>query len=172
MAITAAAQPKLSSQGWQGHWHGFVWIGAPQRYAREGDRRPAHAVQPAPEADHADRYREAAGEFVGGGLPPLMSGHWLMKRGQFARERTWTDVGDAVAWLKRHYTGNPPYERPDGARTYVELDAKVGYAVDVLPRGVDVSWVHYTPSRTLLSASVVCCPNLFHPALACPLPPS
>ncbi|MFF8992370.1 hypothetical protein ACF09H_21020 [Streptomyces sp. NPDC014983] len=168
----AAAQPKLSSQGWQGHWHGFVWIGAPQRYAREGDRRPAHAVQPAPGADHADRYREAAGEFVGGGLPPLMSGHWLMKRGQLARERTWTDVGDAVAWLKRHYTGNPPYERPDGARTYVELDAKVGYAVDVLPRGVDVSWVHYTPSRTLLSASVVCCPNLFHPAPACPLPPS
>ncbi|GLX49993.1 hypothetical protein Shyhy01_29430 [Streptomyces hygroscopicus subsp. hygroscopicus] len=54
--------------------------------------------------------------------------------------RTRTDAGEAVARLKRHGTGEPPYPRPGGAaRTYVGPDAEVGYAVAVRPPGADVS---------------------------------
>jgi hypothetical protein len=173
MTITAPEQPKLTSQTWNGHWHGFgPWNGAPERYAQEGGRRPPHPVQPGPGSDHATRYQEAASEFASGSVPPLMTGHWLAKRGQAARARTWTDVTDAVEWLKQHYISNPPFERADGLQAYAGLDVKLAYALDVLPRGVDVTWVHYPQSRSLFSASVVCCPNLFHRDIPCPLPPS
>ncbi|WP_180686646.1 hypothetical protein [Streptomyces gossypiisoli] len=173
MTTTAPEQQRLTSQTWSGHWHGFgPWVGPPETYAKEGNRRPAHSIQPAPESDHASRYREAASEFATGSVPPLMTGHWLLKRGQANRARTWTDCGDAVGWLKQHYISNPPFERTDGLRAYAGLDVTLAYALDVLPRGVDVACVHYTQSRSLFSASVVCCPNLHHPDLACPLPPA
>ncbi|MEU6318114.1 hypothetical protein [Streptomyces sp. NPDC047009] len=172
MTITAPEAPKVTSQTWTGHWHGFgPWIGPLTRYAQEGSRRPAHPVRPAPDADHATRYQEAAGEFATSSLPPLMTGHWLAKQGQAAAARTWTDTADAVEWMKQHYTDHPPFERSDGLQSYVSLDAKLAYAFDVLPRGVDVCWVHYTQSRNLISLSVVCCPNLFHPDLNCPVVP-
>ncbi|MEV0185564.1 hypothetical protein AB0I54_40795 [Streptomyces sp. NPDC050625] len=170
MTTIAPEHPRLTSQNWAGHWHGFgPWIGPPEHYAKEGSKRPPHPVQPGPDSDHAGRYREAAGEFANGSLPPLMTGHWLMKRGQAEASRTWTDVTDAVAWLRGHYTRNLPFERSDGLQTYAELDVKVAYVYDVLPRGVDVTWVHYTESRSLFSAAVVCCPNLFHADTPCPL---
>ncbi|GEC09926.1 hypothetical protein SSP24_75810 [Streptomyces spinoverrucosus] len=173
MTTTAPERQRLTSQTWSGHWHGFgPWVGPPETYAKEGNRRPAHPIQPAPESDCASRYREAASEFATGSVPPLMTGHWLLKRGQATRARTWTDCGDAVGWLKQHYIGNPPFERTDGLPAYAGLDVTLAYALDVLPRGVDVSCVHYTQSRGLFSASVVCCPNLHHPDLACPLPPA
>ncbi|MFI1728163.1 hypothetical protein ACH40E_02770 [Streptomyces acidicola] len=173
MTTAAPEKPTLTSQNWTGHWHGFgPWVGTPARYAQEGNKRPAHPIQPGPGADHATRYRDAATEFATGNVPPLMTGHWLMKRGQAARARTWTDVTDAVEWLKGQFTDNLPFERGDGLKAYTSLDVKLAYAHDVLPRGVDVSWVHYTQSRNLFSASVVCCPNLHHPALDCPMPPS
>jgi hypothetical protein len=100
-----------------------------------------------------------------------MTGHWLAKQGQAVAERTWTEVADAVEWLKKHYTDQPPFERTDGLQSYVSLDGKLEYAYDVLPRGVDVTWVHYTQAKSLLSLSVACCPNLFHPDLKCPLLP-
>ncbi|GGJ15385.1 hypothetical protein [Streptomyces brasiliensis] len=172
MTATAPEAPGLTSQTWAGHWHGFgPWVGPPSTYAKEGNRRPPHPVRPAPEADHAGRYQEGAGEFATSSLPPLMSGHWLAKQGQTAADRTWTDVTDAVEWLKRHYNDQPPFERTDGLRSYGSLDGKIAYAYDVLPRGVDIAWVHYTQSRSLLPLSIVCCPNLFHPDLECPLLP-
>ncbi|MFE7275562.1 hypothetical protein [Streptomyces sp. NPDC057623] len=173
MTTTAPEQPKLTSQNWNGHWHGFgPWVGAPDRYSKEGGRRPPHPIMPDSGAENATRYREAASEFATGGVPPLMSGHWLLKQGQAARARTWTNVTDAIEWLRQQYTESPPFERADGLRAYVSLEVQVAGALDVLPRGVDISWVHHTGSQNLFSASVVCCPNLFHPHLACPLPPS
>lgn len=173
MTTTAPEQPKLTSQNWNGHWHGFgPWVGAPDRYAKEGGRRPPHPIVAAAVSNSTTRYREAAAEFATGSVPPLMSGHWLMKQGQVAADRTWTDVTDAVEWLKAQYTDSPPFERSDGLRAYVSLDVQVAGAYDALPRGVDVSWIHYTQSQSLFSASVVCCPNLFHSDLACPFPPS
>ncbi|MEU3984857.1 hypothetical protein AB0F77_33150 [Streptomyces sp. NPDC026672] len=172
MTTTAPAAPKLTSQTWTGHWHGYgPWAGSPTVYAKEGSRRPPHPVRPATEANHATRYQEAAGEFATSSLPPLMSGHWLAKEGRTAADRTWTDVTDVVQWLERHYIDQPPFERTDGLRAYVGLEVKVAYAYDVLPRGVDVAWIHYTQSRNLFSASIVCFPNLFHPDLPCPLLP-
>ncbi|MDT9695381.1 hypothetical protein [Streptomyces sp. P17] len=173
MTTTAPELQALTSQTWSGHWHGFgPWVGSVETYAKEGNRRPAHTIQPDPASDHATRYREAASEFATGSVPPLMTGHWLLKRGQAAPARTWTDVTDAVEWLKGIYTANPPFERTDGKQAYAALDVKMAYAYDVLPRGVDVAWVHHTQARSLFSASVVCCPPLFHPGISCPMPPS
>ncbi|MGX1029589.1 hypothetical protein [Streptomyces sp. SAI-097] len=172
MTVTAPERVSLTSQSWSGHWHGFgPWTGSPATYFNEGNRRPAHVILPDPGASCADRYREAASEFTNGALPPLMTGHWLLKRGQAARARTWTDAAVATEWLKEQYVINPPFERADGGQAYVGLDVKLDYALNVLPRGVDVSWVHWTPSRSLFAAQVVCCPNLHHPDLTCPLPP-
>lgn len=171
MTTLMSERPKLTSQNWAGHWHGFgPWVGSPATYFAEGGRRPPHPTQPGPGADHATRYREAASEFVSGSVPPLMTGHWLLKQGQAARARTWTDAAAAVAWLREIYVSSPPFERSDGGQAYGGVDHKIAYAIDVLPRGVDVSWVHYTQSRSLFSASLVCCPNLFHPDIPCPLP--
>lgn len=159
---------------WHGHWHGYGWTGTPVNYAREGNRRPPYPVPPPPEAKEEEkvRYRDAANEFLTSNLPPLMTGHWLLKRNQSAADCTWTNADVALAWLTKRYQESPPFEREDGKVAYCALDQKLEYAADVLPRGVDVSWVHYTRSQSMVSLSVVCCPNHFHPDIPCPLPPS
>ncbi|MFE0104098.1 hypothetical protein [Streptomyces sp. NPDC059009] len=120
----------------------------------------------------ADRYREAASEFTNGNVPPLMTGHWLTKKHAVSAERTWTDHQLALNWLNKQYQEAPPFIRKDGRQAYCGLDWKMEYAEDVLPRGVDVTWCYYLPSENLISYSVVCCPNRFHPEIACPLPPA
>lgn len=173
VASPTAGPVPASGRAWGGHWHGYgPWIGSPAVYAEEGGRRPAHPNVPDSTATHATRYHVAAGEFTNSEVPPLMTGHWLQKRGQSARARTWTDVTDAVKWLREQYDTKPPFERTDGGQAYVDLGVKVAYAHEVLPLGVDVTWVHYTSGQSLFSASVVCCPNHFHPDMKCPLPPS
>ncbi|MFC9244458.1 hypothetical protein ACFT7S_10640 [Streptomyces sp. NPDC057136] len=149
-------------------------------YAREGGRRPPHSNGPPvptnPEDKKQqqvlDRYREAAAEFQTGNVPPTMTGYWLLKKSQVWDDRTWADMGIALAWLTKQYETNPPFVRSDGLQAYSSLDSKLEYATDVLPRGVDVSWVYYTSSKSLISFSAVCCPNRFHPEISCPLPPS
>jgi hypothetical protein len=101
--------------GWSGHLHGFgPWVGPPERYHQEGDRRPPYPDPPAPGSPHEKRYREAEAEFYTSGLPPMMSGHWLMKRGQASAERTWTDPLEAVEWLTKQYQENPPHQDTRG----------------------------------------------------------
>ncbi|WP_432143552.1 hypothetical protein [Streptomyces sp. bgisy084] len=165
---------------WSGHWHGFgPWIGPSAVYGKEGGRRPPHPNGPPSVLDSEDkrqqavldRYREAAAEFQTGNVPPTMTGYWLMKKHQVSADRTWADLAIALAWLTKQYEANTPFERADGLQTYSGLDTKLEYATDVLPRGVDVSWVYYTPSKSLISFSVVCCPNRFHPQTSCPLQP-
>lgn len=73
---------------------------------------------------------------------------------------------------EEHVRGESPAERDDGGRAYVTLEHKITHAMDSLPRGVDVCWVHYTKSQSLISFSVVCCLNHHHPGLPCPLPPA
>ncbi|HWN00928.1 MAG TPA: hypothetical protein VNO54_28085 [Streptosporangiaceae bacterium] len=102
----------------------------------------------------------------------MMTGHWLMRRAQTRAECTWTDASEAVDWLKQRYVENPPIVRPDGGRAYVDVDARIVYALDVLPRGVDVTWGYWTNPSTLASHSVVACANRFHPHIPCPLEPS
>ncbi|MFH9299087.1 hypothetical protein [Streptomyces sp. NPDC017520] len=52
--------------------------------------------------------------FVASTLPPLMTGHWLMRQDQTAADGTWTHVVGAVTWLKSMYEA-PPL-RGTGAR--------------------------------------------------------
>ncbi|MDX3383603.1 hypothetical protein PV682_19350 [Streptomyces niveiscabiei] len=165
---------------WSGHFHGYgPWVGTPENYHREGNRRPPHPTPPAPPAPDDKtaertlaRYREVSAEFPASNLPPMMSGHWLLKRNQTSADRTWTDPEAALEWMTKHYLDNLPLEPDDGKQMYVGLDVKREYAADVLPVGVDVSWVHYNRSGNIVSINVVCCPNRHHPDLRCPLPPS
>jgi hypothetical protein len=53
------------------------------------------------------RYREAAAEFPVSALPPMMPGHWLLKRTQVSRERTWVDAAAAVDWMEQQYLEKP-----------------------------------------------------------------
>ncbi|WP_269853070.1 hypothetical protein [Streptomyces sp. RPT161] len=146
---------------WQGHWHGYgPWIGSRDAYGNEGMRRPGRLA-----SDEQTR------SFLASDMPPMMNGHWLLRRSQTAADRTWTNPETAVAWLEKTYAENPPFERDDGRRAYTGRETKTEYAMDVLPRGVDVSWVYYLKSASLASFSVVCCPNHFHPEIPCPLPP-
>ncbi|KUO12464.1 hypothetical protein [Streptomyces sp. DSM 15324] len=163
---------------WSGHFHGFgPWIGSPESYHREGDRRPPHPNPPPAPASDDDkkakealaRYREVAAEFPVSSLPPMMSGHWLMKRNQASPERTWTDAATAVDWLTKHFLDNPPTGQGEEGRPDAGLDGRRAYALDVLPGGVDVSWAYYNRSGNIVSLNVVCCPNVHHPALTCPL---
>jgi hypothetical protein len=165
---------------WSGHWHGYgPWTGPPETYAKEGGRRPAHPNGPPAVLDPGDRrqqavldrYREAAAEFTAGPLPPTMTGHWLMKTGQVSADRTWTDVSIALAWLEKSYQAAPPFDRSDGKAAYVGLNVKLAYASDVLPRGVDVSWAYYVPTKNLTAFAVVCCRNRHHPDVPCPSRP-
>ncbi|MFD7714251.1 hypothetical protein [Streptomyces sp. NPDC059814] len=118
-----------------------------------------------------DRYREAAAEFQTGNVPPTMTGWWLTKKTHVSAERTWADMGIAISWLTKQYEANLPFERADGLQAYNSLKSKLEYATDVLPCGVDVSWVYYVPAKNVIAFAVVCCPNRFHPELPCPLPP-
>lgn len=147
---------------WDGHWHGYGWVGNAAEYFKESTRRPGAAGLNDPHTQ----------TFLASKLPPMMTGHWLMRRGQTLAQWTWTDVGDAVDWLRQRYCGAPPITRPDGGRAYVDLDVRIDYALDVLPRGVDVTWGYWTGPSTLASQSVVACSNRFHPNIPCPLEPS
>ncbi|MEU9115759.1 hypothetical protein AB0D04_29265 [Streptomyces sp. NPDC048483] len=145
----------------EGHWHGYgAWVGSGKEYGREGLRRPGR--HPGDEQTRA---------FLASPLPPMMVGHWLLRRDQTAAERTWTRAVDAVSWLKGIYRENLPLDREDGRTAYCGLHVKTAYALDALPRGVDVTWAYWMTSGSLTSYSVVACPNRPHPDIACPLPP-
>lgn len=163
---------------WSGHFHGYgPWVGSPETYHRAGYRRPPHPSPPTLLTSTDDKkaidihthYHQAAKEFPVSPLPPMMSGHWLLKRAQASPERTWASATAAVDWLTAGYLANLEAGHADPARTGAGLDGKRVYALDALPGGVDVSWVYYDHASQIVSIEVVCCPNLHHPELACPL---
>lgn len=145
---------------WDGHWHGYGWVGGAESYFKESTRRPGTA---------GDLHTQ---EFIASRVPPMMTGHWLMRRAQTTAEHTWTDVAQAIDWLWRRYDQTPPLARTDGGTAYVDVDARIDYAFDALPRGVDVTWGYWTGRSMLASHSVVACVNRFHPQIPCPLEPS
>lgn len=145
---------------WDGHWHGYGWAGNAADYFKESTRRPGSAN---------DAHTQT---FLASRVPPMMTGHWLMRRAQTLTECTWTNVREAVDWLRQRYDAQPPILRADGGRAYADVDVRIGYALDVLPRGVDVTWGYWTSPSTLASHSVVACVNRFHSQIPCPLEPS
>ncbi|MER5771013.1 hypothetical protein [Streptomyces sp. NPDC001985] len=137
---------------WSGHWHGYgPWTGSRDTYAQEALRRPGSH----PEDPHTRA-------FIASPLPPMQTGHWLLRTGQTTPDRTWSALSQALAWLAEIHAAHPPHGR------YPGVDIKLAHARDALPRGTDVVWVHYTRTQHLVSLSVVCCPQRFHPGIPCP----
>ena len=147
---------------WAGHWHGYgPWIGTRSDYGQESLRRPG--ISPDDEQTRM---------FMASAIPPVMTGHALLRRHQAAAERTWADVRGAVDWLAKTYADRPPMERPDGQRAYVPLEVKIRDAEEHLPLGADTVWTYYAQIGAFVSYEVICCPSRFHPDIPCPLPPS
>ncbi|MGW4201729.1 hypothetical protein [Streptomyces sp. NPDC004726] len=140
---------------WQGHWHGYgPWTGAGTEYAKESNRRPG--PHPGDEQTRA---------FLAAPIPPMMTGHWLLRRTQTSPDRTWTDPVAALDWLTDHYAANPPFTG------HTSHEVKTAHARECLPLGVDVTWAYWTNAGSLVSYSVVSCPNRHQPHIPCPLPP-
>ncbi len=167
---------------WQGHWHGFgPWVGPPAEYAKEGSRRPVLPdPPPAPTegdkefkkaAKALERWHEVRRDFPVTDLPPIRTGHWLLRKNRASQERTWTSVDEAVTWLTKEYEEMPPFVREDGKQAYASLEDHQAGALERLPLGTDALWIHYTQAQQIFSAAVVCCPNHFFPEIPCPLPP-
>ncbi|WP_327031882.1 hypothetical protein [Micromonospora ureilytica] len=144
------------------HWHAYdPWTGPHQFFGREHDpeRRPG------PSSGDV-----ATAAFIRASSPPLENGHYLLRRDQTARERTWTDVQDALNWLTDRYAQHPP----DPTLSYVDQAARVEHSRAGLEGGSDAIW-HYTASLSanrVVVLAVICCPHRHHTRTPCPLPPN
>jgi hypothetical protein len=147
---------------WKGHWHGYgPWIGQRSELNQEHLRRPG-----------TDPNSEQTRGFIASALPPLMTGHALLKRSHTAPDRTWTSVEDAITWLTGIYTDRPPLDTNDGQAAYGPLDRRIQVAREDLAGGSDTVWAYYGRNGAFVSYDVVCCPSsYFHPDIPCPLPP-
>lgn len=136
------------------HWHGYEWTGAASEL-KEGDhRRPVD-----------DPMRMPA--FMSSTVPPIQTGHWLMRRKAAAASRTWVTPDDAIAWLLERYECNPPSRE----LSYVSQEDRVLHTRDGLINGVDAWWHYYTGGMGVAVFAAICCPHT-HLQLPCPLPPS
>lgn len=144
------------------HWHGYgPWIGQHQLFGREHD----HERRPGPQPGDV-----ATAAFIRATSPPLETGHYLLRRDQTARERTWVNVQDALAWLAETYAQHPP----DAALSYIELADRLRWTREGLEGGADAMW-HMTASlgaNRVVCYSVICCPHRHHTRTPCPLPPN
>ena len=142
---------------WSGHWHGYgPWTGPRSEHAKEDPRRPGKDLS---------RNDPKTQAFIAGSVPPVETGHALLRR---PREgRTWTDLADALTWLEKNYRQHPPT-----GDLGLDLPDKLRYATDFLSKGSDAVWSYYTSGYvSYVSYEVICCPHRFHPTIPCPLPP-
>ncbi|MGW3229388.1 hypothetical protein [Kitasatospora sp. NPDC001095] len=105
-------------------------------------------------------------------VPPMRTGHWLLRRPSYLADQTWREPKEAAEWLAGKYERHPPAPLSDGRPIHPGLSAKVEYATAALTNGTDVVWMHYMPGERMFSASVIVCPNRHLANLPCPLPPS
>ncbi|MGA5818406.1 hypothetical protein ACPC54_11165 [Kitasatospora sp. NPDC094028] len=155
-----------------GHLHGYgPWTGRPDQYHSEYLRRPTpfdsawHAMVSG--LKHADQ--EAHTPFEQRTVPPMQTGHYLLRRPSYLAAQTWKDPESAVDWLVETYHRHPPAVRSDWGAVDCGLGAKADFARDALGHGTDVVWAHYLPGERMISAAVVACPHRFHPDIPCPL---
>ncbi|MFJ8476044.1 hypothetical protein [Kitasatospora sp. NPDC094011] len=156
-----------------GHWHGYgPWVGQRRLMDLEYLRRP--------EAFETSQLRVPSGTnahppetfmpFAQRTVPPMMTGHYLLRRPDGLEKRTWITVSPAVDWLTSVYKEHPPMGRPDGKQGYAPLEWYQERAHSSLLHGTDVVWSHYLNDRRFMSTAVICCPSLpFHPRITCPL---
>ncbi|GGQ93297.1 hypothetical protein [Kitasatospora griseola] len=157
------------------HFHGYgPWIGRPDQYHAEYLRRPAPFntewrdmvdAMKRPDQEAYLRFEERT-------IPPMRTGHWLLRRPDCLAGQTWRESKEAAEWLAGEFERHPPVPLPDGRPIHPGLSAKVEYAAAALTNGTDVVWMHYLPGDYMFNACVVVCPNRHLPDLPCPLPPS
>ncbi|MFF2080485.1 hypothetical protein ACFVXG_37705 [Kitasatospora sp. NPDC058162] len=157
-----------------GHWHGYgPWVGQRRLMDLEYLRRPEpFDIQelrvPSGMSAHP---QETFIPFSQRTIPPMMTGHYLLRRPEDLEQRTWTAASPAVDWLTSIYKEHPPMQRADGKRAYATLEWYQECAHRSLLHGSDVVWSHYLDDRRFMSSAVICCPSLpFHPGIKCPLP--
>ncbi|GAA3800107.1 hypothetical protein GCM10022403_037950 [Streptomyces coacervatus] len=153
------------------HHHGYLWIGAKERFDQEALRRPPHP-EPPPAGSRPEliqRYREVAAEFPTVDLPPLETAYWLIKPRSLVRG-TWDEAKEAAAWLGEQLAGYVSRFASKGDRDTTRLARLVDSAADQLESGTDVSQGFYLEHSSYLHlALVTCSPNRSRPELACPV---
>jgi hypothetical protein len=145
----------------QRHWHGFAtYIGSADLVKKEeaGIRLAGKDLNP---NDPATRM------FIASDMPPVHTGHYLLRRQAVSAGRTWLDVEQCLQWLCQQYERHPP----SSPTAYLPLEARVEHTRTGLTNGADSMWWYYTPSFSIAVTSAICCPNTFFPEIACPLPP-
>ncbi|MFJ4584397.1 hypothetical protein [Streptomyces echinatus] len=153
------------------HHHGYLWVGAKERFDQEALRRPPHPEPPpagcGPEP--AQRYREVAAEFPTVDLPPLEIAYWLVKPRSLVRG-TWDQAKDAAAWIGALVAEYAPRFASARERDLIDSVVLVGSVAARLESGGDVSLGFYLERPSYLSLAVVTCsPNRSKPELACPV---
>ncbi|MFE2097225.1 hypothetical protein [Streptomyces sp. NPDC059468] len=152
------------------HHHGYLWVGAKERFDQEALRRPPHPVAPpaGSRPELIQRYREVAAAFTSVDLPPLETAYWLAKPRSLVRG-TWDEAKDAASWIAARVAEHSPRFASQPQRDFIELADLVNLAVEKLSSGGDVSLGFYLERPSYLSLAVVTCsPNRSKPELTCP----
>jgi hypothetical protein len=140
------------------HWHGYTWDGTAADLRDESQRRPAGPNEPETQA------------FLRSSLPPVRTGHYLLRRPDAGR--TWVDPDEVINWLVAQYERRPPQERENGAQAYVGLNSWIGTSCDGLVSGVDAWWQYYiNNSGGQVVWAAICCPHTHLLDIPCPMPP-
>ncbi|MFI2200661.1 hypothetical protein ACH47Z_07745 [Streptomyces sp. NPDC020192] len=153
------------------HHHGYLWVGAKERFDQEALRRPPYPEPPPAgcKPELIQRYREVASEFPTVDLPPLETAYWLVKPPSLVRG-TWDEAKDGAAWVGARVAEYAPRFASEWERDFIDLVALVNSTAETLGSGGDVTLGFYLERPSYLSLAVVTCsPNRARPELACPL---
>ncbi len=138
------------------HWHGYgPWTGPAAELRQEGARRPGQAAN-----------SQETLAFVASKLPPMQTGHYLMRPRQASADRTWTDVEQALDWLAKTVADHPPHG------DYVPADTAREHDRAQLLGGADVYRQYYTGNAAVAAFGIIACPHAHLAGIRCPLPPS
>ncbi|WP_079176584.1 hypothetical protein [Streptomyces sp. MUSC 14] len=153
------------------HHHGYLWVGAKERFDQEALRRPPHPEPPPAgcKPELLQRYREIASEFPVVDLPPLETAYWLIKPRSLVRG-TWDEPKEAATWVRACVAEYAPRFASEWERGLIDLSALVNSIAERISSGGDVSFGFYLERPSYLSVAVVTCsPNHAQPELACPV---
>ncbi|MFI8235788.1 hypothetical protein ACIF83_00755 [Streptomyces sp. NPDC085866] len=153
------------------HYHGYLWVGAKERFDQEALRRPPHPVPPpaGSRPELIQRYREVTAEFTTVDLPPLETAYWLVKPRPLVRG-TWDEAKDAASWIVARVAEYAPRFASEWGRDFIDPLSLLNSTVGRLSSASDVSLGFYLELPSYLSLAVVTCsPNRSKPELSCPV---
>jgi hypothetical protein len=145
------------------HWHGYFWTGTITELKDEALRRPSDPG------------------FLRSSLPPIQTGHYLLRRGATTQDLTWVDVDKVIEWMAASYQRHPPMIGEAGfpaingvapLASDVGLEVRREGARETLINGVDSFWMYYTGrSGGMVATVAICCPHTHFPEIPCPMSP-